>query len=238
MRWILGNGLRPEIWEAFQSRFGIERIIEFYAATEGNATLVNYSGKVGSVGRPPLGPLGRRNIRLLRFGRDMTQAELAELVGVTRQTIVAIEQNKYSPSLEVAFRIAQAFGMSLGDLVETPKSDPHIDVIRVDDRSFLFRDDPLVRIRTLSPLHLEKDVEFYELTLRPGGVLANSPHYEGTREFLTIEEGHVRVTSAGEHVELCKGDSCHYPADVPHEIANLGEGDAVAFLVDIYGRSR
>ena len=67
VRWILGNGLRPEIWEAFQSRFGIERIIEFYAATEGNATLVNYSGKVGSVGRPPLGPLGRRNIRLLRF---------------------------------------------------------------------------------------------------------------------------------------------------------------------------
>jgi fatty-acyl-CoA synthase len=67
VRRILGNGLRPEIWEAFQSRFGIERIVEFYAATEGNATLVNVAGKVGSVGRPPLGPLGRRNIRLVRF---------------------------------------------------------------------------------------------------------------------------------------------------------------------------
>jgi len=58
------------------------------------------------------------NIRLLRFGRDMTQAELAELVGVTRQTIVAIEQNKYSPSLEVAFRIAQVFKLPLTEVFE------------------------------------------------------------------------------------------------------------------------
>ena len=186
----------------------------------------------------PLHQIVCERVREMRKSRGWTLEQLASLSGVSRSMLSQIERGAANPTLGVAFRIAQAFGMSLGDLVETPKSDPHIDVIRVDDRSFLFRDDPLVRIRTLSPLHLEKDVEFYELTLRPGGVLASSPHYEGTREFLTIEEGHVRVTSAGEHVELCKGDSCHYPADVPHEIANLGEGDAVAFLVDIYGRSR
>jgi putative transcriptional regulator len=43
----------------------------------------------------------------------MTQAELAELIGVTRQTVVAIEGDKYAPSLEVAFRIATVFGVSL-----------------------------------------------------------------------------------------------------------------------------
>ncbi len=53
-------------------------------------------------------------IRTLRFhAGEMTQAELAEKVGVTRQTIVAIEQGKYSPSLEVAFRIARAFSAPL-----------------------------------------------------------------------------------------------------------------------------
>ena len=52
----------------------------------------------------------RNNIRKLRFFRDeMTQQQLAEMVGVTRQTIVAIEKGKYSPSLELAFRIALAF---------------------------------------------------------------------------------------------------------------------------------
>lgn len=51
------------------------------------------------------------NIRKLRFEYDeMTQQELAEKVGVTRQTIVAIEKEKYAPSLELAFRIARVFG--------------------------------------------------------------------------------------------------------------------------------
>jgi putative transcriptional regulator len=53
-------------------------------------------------------------IRVLRFNAgEMTQAALAEQVGVTRQTIVAIEQGRYSPSLEVAFRIAKVFGKPL-----------------------------------------------------------------------------------------------------------------------------
>jgi putative transcriptional regulator len=53
-------------------------------------------------------------IRALRFAAgEMTQAALAERVGVTRQTIVAIEQGRYSPSLEVAFRIAAVFGVPL-----------------------------------------------------------------------------------------------------------------------------
>lgn len=57
------------------------------------------------------------NIRKLRFHHDeMTQEELAEKVGVTRQTIIAIESAKYSPSLELAFRIAQAFGVPLGEV--------------------------------------------------------------------------------------------------------------------------
>jgi putative transcriptional regulator len=59
----------------------------------------------------------RNNVRKLRFQRDeMTQEQLAEKVGVTRQTIIAIESSKYSPSLELAFRIALAFGVPLQDV--------------------------------------------------------------------------------------------------------------------------
>lgn len=57
------------------------------------------------------------NIRKLRFFRnEMTQQQLAEKVGVTRQTIIAMEQDKYSPSLELAFRIAHVFGVSLEEV--------------------------------------------------------------------------------------------------------------------------
>lgn len=57
------------------------------------------------------------NIRALRFANDeMTQGELGKRLGLTRQTIAAIEQGKYSPSLETAFRIAHIFGQSLEDI--------------------------------------------------------------------------------------------------------------------------
>ena len=57
------------------------------------------------------------NIRKLRFERnEMTQQQLAEKVGVTRQTIVAIEKGNYSPSLELAFRIAHVFGTPLEEV--------------------------------------------------------------------------------------------------------------------------
>ncbi len=62
---------------------------------------------------PPI----RNSIRRLRFdANEMTQQALAERVGVTRQTIVAIEGGKHSPSLEVAFRIAAVFGVALEDV--------------------------------------------------------------------------------------------------------------------------
>lgn len=59
------------------------------------------------------------NIRTLRFlAGEMTQAELGEAIGVTRQTIAAIEAGKYSPSLEAAFRIAAVFGKPLDDVFQ------------------------------------------------------------------------------------------------------------------------
>ena len=61
----------------------------------------------------------RNRIRTLRFHADeMTQQQLAERIGVTRQTVNAIEGGKYSPSLEVAFRIARVFGHPLEEVFE------------------------------------------------------------------------------------------------------------------------
>jgi quercetin dioxygenase-like cupin family protein len=83
-------------------------------------------------------------------------------------------------------------------------------------------------------LNLEKDVEFYEVQLQPGGALRSAPHFGGTREFLTVQKGQVQVQSAGDSETLNPGDSASYRADVPHAIVNVGKGEAVVFLVDIY----
>ena len=62
------------------------------------------------------------SIRQLRFAADeMTQAALAKQIGVTRQTIIAIEHGRYSPSLEMAFQIAEVFEVPLDDVFHYPK---------------------------------------------------------------------------------------------------------------------
>jgi putative transcriptional regulator len=67
------------------------------------------------------------HIRKLRFFQnEMTQQQLADKVGVTRQTIIAMEQGKYSPSLELAFRVALAFGIPLDEVFSyDPETEPN-----------------------------------------------------------------------------------------------------------------
>jgi putative transcriptional regulator len=61
------------------------------------------------------------SIRALRFAHgEMTQAQLAERIGVTRQTVIAIEQGRYSPSLEMAFQIARVFKVPLDQVFQYP----------------------------------------------------------------------------------------------------------------------
>jgi fatty-acyl-CoA synthase len=67
IRLICGNGLRPDIWEAFSERFGIRDIREFYAATEGNIALFNFDSRPGSVGRIPKWAERRFVVKVVRF---------------------------------------------------------------------------------------------------------------------------------------------------------------------------
>lgn len=176
-------------------------------------------------------------VRELRQKRGWTLDELSAACGVSRSMLSQIERNGVNPTVAVALRIAQAFGIALGTLVDAPPVSARIEVVRADDKSTHFRSDKDCRIRTLSPLHLEKDVEVYEVRLKAGGALRSAPHFAGTREILTIHQGTVRVTSGGGSQELGPGDSAHYRADVPHEIVNTGREAVIAYLVDLYKSS-
>lgn len=177
--------------------------------------------------------LGGR-VKQLRTDKGWSLEALANASGVSRSMLSQIEREEANPTLAVTMRIAQAFAMPLGDLLEMPSASSAVKVIRGDDRAFHYRSDKFCRLRTLSLLNLEKDVEFYEVQLQPGGALRSAPHFEGTREFLTVQKGNVRVESAGDAEDLAAGDSSSYRADVPHAIINMGKSEAVMFLVVIY----
>ncbi len=60
----------------------------------------------------------RNRIKVLRAERDWTQADLADRLGISRQAIISIEKYKYTPSLELAFKIAEAFNVSISEVFE------------------------------------------------------------------------------------------------------------------------
>ena len=177
--------------------------------------------------------LGGR-VKQLRTMKGWSLDALANASGVSRSMLSQIEREQANPTLAVTMRIAQAFAMPLGDLLEMPGATSSVTVIRADDRAYHYRSDKFCRLRTLSPLNLEKDVEFYEVQLQPGGALRSAPHFEGTREFMTVQKGQVRLESGSDSEELAAGDSVSYRADVPHAVINIGKTEALLFLVDIY----
>ena len=72
-----GNGLRPEVWETFKTRFRIPRILEYYASTEGNFSLYNCEGQPGAIGRIPSFLAHRLPVALLRFDLETRRARCA-----------------------------------------------------------------------------------------------------------------------------------------------------------------
>ena len=183
-----------------------------------------------------VGELLCRRVRDLRKKKGWTLAEMSAACRVSRSMLSEIERGRANPTVVVAHRIARAFGMALGELIESPTATPRVGVIRADDRAYHYRSDRDCRIRTLSPLHLEKSVEYYEVVFRPGGALRSAPHFEGARELLTVRQGSVRIRCGGDADELKTGDSAYYPADLPHAIENTGRREAVIFLVVMYAR--
>ncbi len=177
--------------------------------------------------------LGGR-VKHLRSVRGWSLEALAAASGVSRSMLSQIEREQTNPTLAVTLRIAQAFGLTLGELLDLPGATAGVMVIRAEDRTFHYRSDKDCQIRTLSPLNLEKDVEFYEVRLQRGGALRSSPHFEGTREFLTLQKGRLRIESANDAEELKPGDSASYRADVPHALLNIGNTEAVIYLIVIY----
>lgn len=175
-----------------------------------------------------------RRIRELRQKNGWSLDVLSRASGVSRSMLSQIEREQANPTLAVTVRIAAALGLTMAELVEQPEPKSSVRVIRGADPGYLYRQDDQCSIRTLSPLQLEKDVEFYEVRLSSAGTLRSAAHFQGTREFLTVQKGSVRILSGTDDGVLQKGDSAEYPADVPHEITNTGRGEAVFFLVVIY----
>jgi len=172
-----------------------------------------------------------KRVNELRKKSRLTLEQLSVASGVSRSMLSQIERGQANPTLAVTFRIAQAFNISIGELVDLALPSNPIEVVHGDVISNVFRSDDECQIRTLSPLHLENDIEFYELRISPNSKLDSAPHYEGTKELLTIVSGSAIVICGDTKRNLSKGDSAHYRADLKHSIENGGNSELHCYLV-------
>ena len=177
--------------------------------------------------------VGQR-LRTARKERGLTLDALAQASEVSKGTLSQIEQNKANPSVTVLYRVAIALSIPISDLVEDPYKATHFEVVPAGgpDRAFLTNQQCSGHL--LNPPWMDKDLEFYEMSLPPGGALASQPHHPHTREMLTVTTGQVRVTAGDRRADLKPGDTAHYSADVPHRIENTGRGKATVMLVVRY----
>jgi len=167
----------------------------------------------------------------LRKKQQLTLEQLASASGVSRSMLSQIERGQANPTLAVTYRIAEAFGMTIGELIDQPWMSSTIERVHGDDPNNLFRSDAECTIRTLFPLHIEKKIEFYEVRLVAGAKLASASHFEGTKELLTVVRGSAAIHSGDSVVSLSAGDSAHYRADLAHSIVNSGKTELVCYLV-------
>jgi transcriptional regulator with XRE-family HTH domain len=183
-----------------------------------------YSGRVGVEG------LGRR-VREERRRRGLTLQQLAAASGVSRSMLSEVERDSRMPTVVVLDRIATGLGSSIARLLSDERPPrTSITVLRHDEQD-VARDAAGWERRVLSPVLPGVEFEFMRTTIGPGvdaGVFL--PHGPGSREYVAVEAGVLRLTLDGEPLELRAGDSVFYEGDRDHAFANPGTDPCVYYL--------
>jgi transcriptional regulator with XRE-family HTH domain len=173
-----------------------------------------------------------KTIQSERKRQKLSLDELARRSDVSKGMLSHVETGKATPSITILNKIAVGLQVDIRQLLPRRAHAQRVwRIVRFDDENYVFAEDEHHRIRALSPLALEKNIEFYELILKPKGTLVSDPHSPGAEEILTVASGHVRVKSGDHESDLRRGDSAYYAADVPHTITNLTSKEAVAYLI-------
>ena len=172
----------------------------------------------------------------LRQAQALSLDELSRKAGVSKSMLSQIERAQANPTVAVVWRLANALGVPMGDLlgsVPTPIA-PVITVVPVHATPSLRNPDGACELRILGPIELAGQFEWYALSLQGGGALESQAHEDGTREHLTVLSGTIEVVSGDERQRLKTGDTARYAADRPHALRNAGKSPASGWLVVVH----
>jgi transcriptional regulator with XRE-family HTH domain len=173
----------------------------------------------------------------LRERHGLSLDELSRRAGVSKSMLSPIERAQANPTVAVVWRLANALGVSIGDLLNgsVRAEPPAIELVPAHATPALGQAEQGAHLRILGPIDLAGRFEWYELSLAPGGALVSQAHEPGSREHLSVITGSIEVT-AGPAVQRVKpGETARYAADQPHALRNPGRSAATALLAVVHG---
>lgn len=162
-----------------------------------------------------------RNVRRLRRQRDLTLDLLAERAGVSKGTVIGVEQSRANPSIATLCRIADALGVGVTTLID-PGEDPRVRIKRQADTPALWTSDAGSRALFLMGTDPPDIVELWDWHLAAGDCFDGDAHPAGTVEVLHVLEGDLAVTVGDDVHHVAAGDTLLFDAVVPHSYANPG----------------
>ncbi|MCG2584652.1 helix-turn-helix domain-containing protein [Massilia sp. TS11] len=174
-------------------------------------------------------------LQRLRLARGLTLEDLSRIAGVSKSMLSQIEREKANPTIAITWRLANALGVGIGELLTAEVRD--VETIRVVDA----HETPTLpgahagyTLRILGPMDLAGKYEWYELSLTAGGELASQAHDPGTHEHLTVLHGSLEIEAGNTKKKLKQGATARYNADQNHTIRNTGKSEARALLVVVH----
>lgn len=175
-----------------------------------------------------------RNLRRLRVRQGYSLERLAKHSGVSRAMLGQIETGRSAPTIGLLWKVATALGVPFASLIAAEDVRGTL-VFRRASAKLLSSNQGRFTSRALFPFDSERKVEFYELRLAPLHREDADAHAPGTRENVVVAKGAVEIRSGSERPQtLNEGDAILFDADVPHTYRNLGEEEAILFLVMTY----
>ncbi len=180
-----------------------------------------------------LTPVVGSNLKRLRSKRGLSLEALAKLSGVSRAMLGQIELGQSTPTINVVWKIANALGLPFSALISA-EAPPGAVVLEASRAKVLTSGDGAFRSRALFPFDVPRKVEFYELRLRAGAEERAEAHPAGTRENLVVAKGKVGIALGSVSHALNAGDAILFEADVEHVYRNLGNEEALMYLVMTY----
>jgi quercetin dioxygenase-like cupin family protein len=146
-----------------------------------------------------------------------------------------IEREKANPTIAITWRLANALGVGIGELLAAePRDVDTIRVLEAHETPTLPGNHAGYTLRILGPMELAGKYEWYELTLAPGGELASQAHDPGTSEHLTVLHGTLEVEVGSSVRKVKMGGTARYAADQNHAIRNVGKTEAKGLLVVVH----